>query len=378
MGSGQVEIQDLGWYGIDDLSRATVRSRIQLTANALELPDIQGTVLGGDLRARVRYMLTNADRSYINLTLDRAIGRQIFGLLGIDSKDSIVSLSVRGRIGREYRGTGEITIARGAIRGIEVSGARLPLEWTFTTFGGRIAAREVATTIAGGRLTGNLLYSWGADSVLDGKLKFTNVCIRNLVGNAGGVTPGRATGILTLSGKNVQRLEDVQGLVTARLGGEESLFDLPLLKSIAPLLSPTRLLAPTTDGDLRARLAGGILRVERFTLTGRLIGLFASGSIGLTTNRLDLDIVARTGVIGPDLGPAGQFIRIAAFGALPVGVILEASRFLSNRTVRLKLSGSIQNPTVTVNAGQILVEEVIRYFLGGAITGGGAAGLSTN
>jgi len=62
------------------------------------------------------------------------------------------------------------------------------------------------------------------------------------------------------------------------------------------------------------------------------------------------------------------------------------SDFLSNRTIRLTINGTVDNPIVRVNAGALLAEEAVRFFLSryvvptdvaGALGLGSAAGLAT-
>src|SRR5262249_18286168 len=157
---------------------------------------------------------------------------------------------------------------------------------------------------------------------------------------------------------------DLTGLLTASFG-DPNPFDAPILRQLKPILTPTQLVAPFSDGDVRARLAGGQFRVERFTLTSTNLQLYAEGTVALN-GRLDLDFRAKTGQIGPDLGPLRLLgLSIPAIGPIPLTVVSEVSRFLSNRLILMKVTGTVDQPSVQVNVAALLTDEAIRYFLGG-------------
>jgi hypothetical protein len=91
--------------------------------------------------------------------------------------------------------------------------------------------------------------------------------------------------------------------------------------------------------------------------------MFMEGTVGLT-GRLDLDVVAVTNRIGIDPRMLQAFgLRIPMIGPIPVGLIMEVTSFLSNRTIRLRVTGTMDQPIVQVNVGQILTEEAVRFLL---------------
>ena len=56
-------------------------------------------------------------------------------------------------------------------------------------------------------------------------------------------------------------------------------------------------------------------------------------------------------------------LSIPAVGPIPLAAINEASSYLSNRTVRLTVTGSIGAPSIQVNASRLLTESAVRFFL---------------
>jgi hypothetical protein len=110
-----------------------------------------------------------------------------------------------------------------------------------------------------------------------------------------------------------------------------------------------------------------VFRIDRLALTGRLARLHIEGTVTLQ-QRLDLDVVAATNTLGVD--PALQrllSIRLPSVGPVPLGLVTEVSNYLSNRTIRLSVGGTIRAPVVRVNTAATLSEAAVRFFLGQAI-----------
>ncbi|MGL6096509.1 MAG: hypothetical protein ACRC7O_12015, partial [Fimbriiglobus sp.] len=369
-GTGRLRVTNFGWDTVadTDTNAGDVAALIRISADGVDLKDVAASLAGGDLRGRARYVFRRSDRSYFNLTLDRAELRKLtvpLGLGGIGGPESRVTVNLRGGLGREFQGAGSITAARGKLAGVDVGDLRLPFEWSFSGGGGgEIAFRQVNAQVAGGRVDGSATYRWGASTRLDGNLRFLDVSVRQLIGSTTGITPGRASGRFEFGGTDIESVNDVTGVLIARFCGEGFLFDLPVFRVLAPFLSIGRLGAPVTEGDLKARLANGRVRIARLALTGPNVQLFASGLVGLD-GRLDLDVVARTSPIALDPAVLRVFrLRVPAVGPLPLSLILDASRFLADQTVRLHVSGTVGAPTVQLNVAALLAEEAIRFVLG--------------
>jgi hypothetical protein len=56
-------------------------------------------------------------------------------------------------------------------------------------------------------------------------------------------------------------------------------------------------------------------------------------------------------------------LRLPAFGPVPISLIRDVSNFLSNRTIRLTISGTLSSPVVRVNTRALLGDEAVRFFL---------------
>jgi hypothetical protein len=56
-------------------------------------------------------------------------------------------------------------------------------------------------------------------------------------------------------------------------------------------------------------------------------------------------------------------LRIPAAGPIPVSLLLEASTYLSNRTIHLRVTGTVRSPVVQVQPVALLSDEVVRFFI---------------
>ncbi len=364
-GDGQVSIRGLAWGATRLAPELTVRLRMQdgiVFAN-----DIAGQFAGGQLRGRMRYDLRRPGRNFFTLTLDRADPERLFApapdLGGVVSGP--VSLVIRGRLAPSAFGTGAVELSRGTIAEIPATNVRIPFDWAIGTGTGRIATREVAGTVGGGRVTGKVEYNWGYAGRLSGQIRFSEVRMRRILANVGGASAfgsGRVSGRVDLGGDSVRSVNDVTARLIATLNSA-SVQDVPILRLVTPYLSPSGFLGPFTSGDVRARLAGGVIRIERFALASDSAKLYADGTVTLA-GRLDLAVVAQTGQLGIDnRGLLALGLRLPAFGPLPLTVIRDVTEFLSNRTLRLTVTGTTRSPSIQVNAAALLTEEAIRFLV---------------
>ena len=114
-------------------------------------------------------------------------------------------------------------------------------------------------------------------------------------------------------------------------------------------------------GEVRAVLGRGVWRVERLTLESDFLKLFGRGTV-TTQGRLNLDVVARTGQVGVN-APILRLLGVASVGSLPAASLVRASQWLSNRSLNLRVTGTLRSPTVRVETLPLLTEEVVRFFL---------------
>lgn len=377
-GTGRYSFRGLGWGRSRLISE--IEGRIALRNGLFEASDAVGPIAGGTIRAKVRASLENPSRNFFRLDIERAdLGRLLKAFT--DRPDLIeggASLTVRGKFWPEFRATGSIGLNRGRVAGLMASDVRIPFTFTTSAGGSQLVIRDAYGMIGNGRVTAQLESDWGAGGHLRGQVRFTNVQLGNVLtelrqsnyfGNA------RVTGRIDVSGENVLTADDVSATVFASIA-QASVRELPVLDRITPFVSPAALLKPFDAGEIRGRLSRGVFRVERLTLANATADLYADGTVGLD-GRLALAVIVRTGSIGVNDAvlqqTSLQLVRLAT--PLPIQIIGQISNILSNRTVRLSVSGTVSNPQTHVNAAALFTEETIRYFLRQSLFGTAAPSL---
>ena len=377
-GSGRITVTRLEWGGT--LLSQEVVGVLVMRDGVLQLSDVTGRVAGGDLRARGQVRLEQTQRNFFTLALNGADAKKLLAPFGSsnDLLDGPVSVVVHARLGGESRGSGTLTVPRGSVSGVQVSDLRVPFTFASAAGGyGRFAVREASVQAGSGRARADLSLDWGTETRLDGEVKFTDVPLRAVAPGLGEnalLGSGRLTGRFDLKGTRVRSIDDVSGTLIASLNNT-SVKEIPVLRQVTPFLNTTGLVKPFQSGDVRATLSKGVFRVERIALANPAAQLFAEGTIA-TSGRVDLNVVAHTGTIGPDVRALRVFgLRVPAFGPVPVTLIRDVSDFLSNRTVRLTITGSTSNPIVRVNVGALLTDQAVRFFLSRYVLPAEAAGV---
>jgi translocation and assembly module TamB len=255
--------------------------------------------------------------------------------------DGAVQLHLLGSLGREWRGFGVAVVPRARVFGVEIQEGRFPFRarWLPRFGSGALDVAQGGARAAGGRLTGRLGLRYQQGLHLEGQVSGTGLQLPTLLrelGEPGPVEAGRLSGKVDFAGRNVRGGDDVTAAVEAT--AEQLLaFQLPVLRQLSPYLVPGRLTTPVRRGELRGRLDRGVFRVRRLTLTGRLLQVFADGTV-TTRGKLDLTVTANSEVLA------------------------RASSYLSNRVVYLRVGGTVRNPQVRVEALPLLRDEVVRFL----------------
>ncbi|HEX6960772.1 MAG TPA: AsmA-like C-terminal region-containing protein, partial [Lacipirellula sp.] len=288
----------------------------------------------------------------------------------------IVDVEFTVHPGRVWRIGGTIATGQGELSGVRFSGARLPIDADWHPRSGRLRIRipTVSISLAGGRLTGRLTAQRSAGWMLDGSFRFYRVDFVTLVrqfGSASQYGSGRLTGTLTLTGRNMRSINDLQGALVADLEDTQA-ASLPVLSDLRGIIpgfssGATRF----QEGRIEARLARGVVTVQQLTLASSQLDIYITGTANLS-GRLNLEAVVYTGQQENPLLANYLLERLAAVAAPPVALLAEANELLANRVIRLQITGTINRPVIRVRPLEMLREEVIRYFLrraAGAVIG---------
>jgi hypothetical protein len=148
-------------------------------------------------------------------------------------------------------------------------------------------------------------------------------------------------------------------------------LQLPVLSLLVPYLAPGQGATTFQTGELSAQLSRGVVRIRELKLEGPLAAILIQGTLTLAQSRLDLEVMARTNTFGLDpVAVRLLLLRIPPVGPVPVVLALRATQLLAQRTIYLRVTGTVKAPVVQVEPVRTLSDEAIRFFLGLAVAPG--------
>jgi hypothetical protein len=368
-GRGRFLVRDLRWRQTELTDR--IQGDILIGPERIAVREASGSVAGGELRVGLSYDPRGPGRAVYHASLAGADSGKLLGLVpGLEGTQGTLDVTVRGALNREIHGGGRVLLHRGKLAGVEVSEARLPFDFAYAPNSGRgeLSARDGSALLGGGRATLRAHVAWDSDegARVEGTLLLIEASVRALTAGQGDLSSyaqGRVTGRADFSGTGVRSLADLNANVHAKLHQTQAM-QLPVLRQLTSFILPGQSTSTFQDGELRGRLSRGVFRVERLTLVGTFLEMFLRGNVTVPSGRLDLDVVARTGLVGVDPVLVAAF-RLAALsaGPLPAATVLRLSGYLAPRTVHLRVGGTVRHPVVSVQPLGLLTEEVARFFL---------------
>lgn len=370
-GEGTLAIDDLRFNAID-VAR-DMRGRLRLTPQGLDLVGLTSTVAGGRLSASGTMYLEAGRRSSFFITLEDADVAELLAALSPTvprPARGTIDMHLRGYLGlgRPIQVDGAAALRRVRIAKFDLGDVRVPIAGSIDPATGRglLRMHGISGQLAQGRLVSDLDVTMASGIDVSGKGKFTRLDLRSLLhsfSSASRLANGKVSGVFTLAGRNVRSARDLSGTLKADLSNTQAM-SMPVMERVLPFLSGG-ISGGTTfdDGDLRARLANGVVRIERFTLTSSSAQVYAQGSVTLA-QRLRLQVTVRTGQQDTGARAAGILAsRIALIAAPPVGLLMEATQFLSNQVINLDVTGTIRSPTVRIKPISMFGQDVIQFFL---------------
>jgi translocation and assembly module TamB len=348
-----------------------LRGDFTLSPRALMLRDVSGSLAGGTLRLRGSVSFRGAPRGWFNLSLT---GANVSELLAFDedlasSVKGRVDVNLRGRaVGGEWRASGTATIRRGSVLAVAINEWTVPLEVAFAPrqWRGELNVRDSTAQIGYGRARLQLALNWGDAVRLDGQLLLFDANAGSLAGSGSDLSSyarGRVSGTVDFSSRDLRSVNDLNANVRATLR-ETQAFQLPVLSLLVPYLAPGRAALTFNEGELRARLGGGVLRISTLTLASPLVQMMMDGTVTLQNGRLDLNAVARTSRVPLNTVALRVVARqIPAVGPIPLALIVRVSEIFADRVVYMRISGTLRNPVVRVEPLRLLREEAVRFFI---------------
>ncbi len=364
VGSGRLRVTSL--RSKDKVLSDEIAGDIVLSADRLHLRNVTSSFGEGLIRAQATLHFKRPEESRFTVDLDGVEATDLLGPWLGETIQGPLHARIRGHLGTEWSGSADLELARGKVLGLEISQWRVPLTFRIAPLMGRgeVQIPETSAQASSGRLTGKMSTAWEYTTRVEGQIRFTRVDLESLLRQMMGPTQvagGKMTGRFDFAGREMRSLEDLTGTLQAAFEQSRAL-DFPVLRQVAPFVGVG---SSTTfqKGELRARLDRGVFHVQRLALEGANLQLFMEGRVWLD-GRLDLAVTANTANLPFDMpGLRLLGLRIPLLGPVPLGVLREASTLLSNRLIHLRVTGTIRNPIIRVNAFATLTQESVRYFL---------------
>ena len=366
-------MRDLKWRQ-NDLAESLIGD-IRLGADGVSLRDGGAEFAGGLLRFALSYRWGARDRGWFSVNLSRAESSRLLVFEEAEGTSSMkeafqgpLDLHLRGNLGAEWRGGGEVVLSRGKVWGVEVTDLRVPVDFSFVPAQGQgeLMLRESSAQLGHGRGQLRAAITWDDTMRVEGTMRFFDASLRSLAGVVGDVSTyaqGRVSGRVEFGGSDMRSINDLTAQVQATLT-EAQAMQMPILNLLTPYLLPGQGGTTFRNGELRARLTNGVWRIQQLTLESPLVHLILQGTLTVQ-GRLDLDVVAQTSTLG-GLNPVLVRViltKLPPVGPVPVGLILQATELLSNRVIRVRITGTTKMPRVQVEPLRVLSEEAVRFFL---------------
>ncbi len=290
-GRGRFWINDLRWQDLPFLDDA-IPGWLELSQERLRL-GFRVIGLGGAATFRAAANLHDLARSWFALQLEQVdLARLLAPWPGwLAWFRGRASLDLRGSFGPPWSGSGTLSLAGATIYGLAVSEAHLPIELSYSPTDrlGQLSFNGSTLRFPTGWATGNAELTWGIYNRLKGQLRFSGIDLRHLFNDSKltHYASGQMAGTLDFGGENIHSFADVTAALQANLHHTKAL-QWPILRQLTPFLTGLSSATVFDEGDMRAHLARGVVRIERLALQAPLVGLFLEGTITVPSGRLNL------------------------------------------------------------------------------------------
>lgn len=211
-GQGTIRISRLQWA--DNVISDSIRARIRIANGEIHIEEASGIIGDGELTIRLIWNINDPDRSRFKLSLVHADTVRVLAPLGFGNAENgpiqgSVDALLQGRLGREWRGEGQLVFRRSKFFGAEVGEWRMPVEFGYNpNFGsGFLNVRDSVAQLGQGRAVGNAMFRLNDRLRLEGGFRFTNADLKAILppSDAAHVPDGRMSGRLDFNSDNLPR-----------------------------------------------------------------------------------------------------------------------------------------------------------------------------
>ncbi len=367
---GYAEFRNLSWGTTYPLGQ--LRGVVALTPTVWRVEPLSGELLGGVANGFV--WGTTPERGPKQLGFDFRIERaslpRALAFLPTLGKniDGFGTLRLSGRLEEAFRASAEVDVGRARFLGLPLSELRAPAEVILTpgTGTGWLQVRRWSARFAGGQIRGDARFNIGEDRAFQGEVVLAAIDLESILLIESEVrrpASGKISGRITLASPSPALLARYRGKVDLDLT-DASLVSIPVFREIDKFLGAARG-GLFEDGDLTGTIANKQLVVEEFTLVGRLVQLHTTGTVGFD-GQLNLEVLINTNQTIPETGHA-LVTRIPGLGPVlgrSEKAMLQVASFLSNRLLKLRVTGTIRNPSVSADPTILVTDTAVAFFSG--------------
>jgi|GEM_PF-2331635 len=367
---GIVEFRDLNWAG--RLPLGQLSGIMDLAPATWRVDPISGSVLGGAASGSAwgTAPAHDAARAGFRVRIDRAALRQVLAPWPEISQNvtGMATIHLTGGLEKTFSVAGDAQLTDARLAGVPISDLHAPAELVYTpeTGMGTLHFRHASLRLAGGQIRGEGSFRVGKDRAFQTQIQLTGVDLQTLArinSDAARPSSGRITGRVSLSGPDPAATQRYRGKLDLDLD-DASLVNVPVFREIDRFLGAARG-GLFEHGDLSGTIANRQLIVESLTLQGRLVQLHATGSVGFDS-QLNLEVLINTNQIIPETGQAlvGLIPGLRDVAGRREQASLRVANYLANRLLKLRVSGTLKNPSAVIDSSIPVANAAVGFFSG--------------
>jgi translocation and assembly module TamB len=367
---GIAEFRNLSWGR--DYPLGQLRGIVAKTPTSWRVDPLDGEMLGGPARGVVWGTTppVGARKVDFDVRVDRADLKRVLAFVPFLSRNVKGSGTLRlaGGLATYFRATADLVVPQAQLLGLPVRELRAPAELAVEPGSGvgTLRLRRWSTRFAGGQLRGEGSIRLGGNRSFQGEVVLTGVDLETLtrvLSEARRPASGRISGRISLNGPDLDQVARYRGKVVLDLD-DASLLTIPILSALDRFLGSASG-GIFEHGDLVGTIANRQLIVEKFTLQGRLAQLHVTGYVGFD-GQVNLVVLINTNQIIPQ---TGQALVLAIPGLRNVigrsrQATLQVANFLSNRLLKVHVTGTIKNPSVSIDPRIVVADTAVAFFAG--------------
>ena len=377
---GSIEPPELwmrGLFNLDSLRYGPrfpigqLNGQVAVSPTAWKLERLDGNLFGGVAtgNAAGEMKLGTLGQSSFNFRVDRASVPKLLALAPDLAKGATGygSLRASGRLDDALRLTANLTVPHAKVLNLTLTDVRMPANVNINPKSGvgLVQARRWTGRLAGGLLQGNSWMRLGSDRSFQSDLKLVGVDLEVLA-RIGAISSkasgGKLSGTLSINGPDPTELRKMRGRFNFDIN-DATLVALPVFRELGKFLGGSRGGGLFDEGEVRGNIGNETLYIEQCTLSGRMVQIHAIGSVTFKGN-LNLEVLVNT---NQQISQSGMTLLNVIPGLSEVlgqseKVLLKLTSFLSSRLLKFRVTGNIQNPTVTIDPSVDVGDSAVGFF----------------